>query len=174
MIFMYDLIKEAVHDDDAAIEISKMENKDVSSVVDAISELSLEDTMKLGMQFKRFPLGCDLTEVVAGTFDISGDFSPEFIEAMTAVMPTVAQKREKPLSMRELSNVAGLKLDEFCKLIASNIYKNPRPIAMQMMLNRAADMLLRNRQKDIAEISDECGFISPNFFIASFYHNFRV
>jgi transcriptional regulator GlxA family with amidase domain len=112
-------------------------------------------------------------EVVAGTFEISGDFSPEFIEAMTAIMPTVAQKSEKPLSMRDLSNVAGLKLDEFCKLIASNIYKNPRPIAMQMMLNRAADMLLRNRQKDIAEISDECGFVSPNFFIASFYHKFK-
>ncbi len=63
---MYDLIKKAVHDDDAAIEISKM-NKDVGEVVDAISQLSLEETMKLGMQFKRFPLGCDLTEVVAGT-----------------------------------------------------------------------------------------------------------
>lgn len=112
-------------------------------------------------------------EVVAGTFEISGDFSPEFVEAMTAIMPMVAQKSEKPLSMRELSNVAGLKLDEFCKLIASNIYKNPRPIAMQMMLNRAADMILRNRQKNIAEISDECGFISPNFFIASFYHKYK-
>ena len=64
---MYELIKNAVNDDGAAIEISKMENKDVVSVVDAISELSLEETMKLGMQFKRFPLGCDLTEVVAGT-----------------------------------------------------------------------------------------------------------
>ena len=63
---MYDLIKEAVHDDAAAIEISKMK-KDVGSVVDAISELSLEETMKLGMSFKRFPLGCDLTEVVVGT-----------------------------------------------------------------------------------------------------------
>ena len=63
---MYDLIKKAVYDDDAAIAISKMK-KDVGSVVDAISELSLEETMKLGMQFKRFPLGCDLTEVVAGT-----------------------------------------------------------------------------------------------------------
>ena len=59
---MYDLIKNAVHDDDAAIEISKMD-KDITSVIDAISELSLEETMKLGMQFKRFPLGCDLTEV---------------------------------------------------------------------------------------------------------------
>lgn len=63
---MYDLIKDAVHDDDAAIEISKID-KDVTSVVDAISELSLEEAMKLGMQFKRFPLGCDLTEVVVGT-----------------------------------------------------------------------------------------------------------
>ena len=45
---MYDLIKRAVYDDDAAIEISKMD-KDVASVVDAISELSLEETMKLGM-----------------------------------------------------------------------------------------------------------------------------
>lgn len=63
---MHDLIKEAVNNDDAAIEISKMK-KDAGSVVDAISELSLEETMKLGMQFKRFPLGCDLTEVVVGT-----------------------------------------------------------------------------------------------------------
>ena len=63
---MYDLIKKAVRDDDAAVEISKMD-KDVGEVVDAISQLSLEETMKLGMQFKRFPLGCDLTEVVAGT-----------------------------------------------------------------------------------------------------------
>ena len=43
---MYDLIKKAVNEDDAAIEISKMENKDVTAVVDAISELSLEETMK--------------------------------------------------------------------------------------------------------------------------------
>ena len=63
---MYDLIRKAVFDDEAAIQISKMD-KDVTSVVDAISELSLDEAMKLGMQFKRFPLGCDLTEVVAGT-----------------------------------------------------------------------------------------------------------
>lgn len=63
---MYDLIKEAITDDNAAIELSKMD-KDVVEVVDAVSDLSLEETMKLGMQFKRFPLGCDLTEVVVGT-----------------------------------------------------------------------------------------------------------
>ena len=142
----------------------------------------ISEEMAIIRRIKTFVERCDAkngsilepqTEAAAGAFEISGDFSPEFIEAMTAIMPTVAQKNENPLSLRELSNVAGLKLDEFCKLIASNIYKNPRPIAMQMMLNRAADILLKNRQKDIAEISDECGFVSPNFFIASFYHKYR-
>ncbi len=63
---MYDLIKRAVYDDDAAIELSKSK-KNVTEVVDAISQLSLDETMALGMQFKRFPLGCDLTEIVVGT-----------------------------------------------------------------------------------------------------------
>lgn len=63
---MYDLIKQAVHDDDAAIELSKID-KNVVEVVDAISELSLDEAMQLGTKFKRFPLGCDLTEVVVGT-----------------------------------------------------------------------------------------------------------
>ena len=75
--------------------------------------------------------------------------------------------------MRELSNVAGLKLDEFCKLIASNIYKNPRPVALQMMLERAANILKTDKIKDIQEIASECGFITPNYFIASFYHKYR-
>lgn len=63
---MYDLIKESVNDYDAALELAKSQ-KNIVEVVDAISELSKEDAMKLGTNFKRFPLGCDLTEVVVGT-----------------------------------------------------------------------------------------------------------
>ena len=63
---MYELIKESINSDESALELAKAE-KDVGSVVDAISELSLEETMKLGTRFKKFPIGCDLTEVVVGT-----------------------------------------------------------------------------------------------------------
>ena len=66
MIFMYEMIKEAVNDMYVALELSKS-TKDVISTVDAISQLSTEEAMKLGMNFKKFPLGCDLTEVVVGT-----------------------------------------------------------------------------------------------------------
>lgn len=63
---MYELIKEAVNDIDAALELCKSE-KNVVEVVDAVSELNTEEAMKLGMNFKKFPLGCDLTEIIVGT-----------------------------------------------------------------------------------------------------------
>lgn len=101
------------------------------------------------------------------------EMSPEFMDTMIKIIPTVVSKKNKQFSMRELSNMAGMKLPEFCSLITSNIYKNPRPVAMQLMLSRAAKMLKSDRLKDIAEISEECGFVSPNFFIASFYHRYH-
>lgn len=101
------------------------------------------------------------------------EFTPEFQTAMAAIMPVVLSKKPKSLTMRELSNVAGLKLQDFYSLMTSNIYKSPRPMAMQLMLERASKLLLANKQRDIAEISKECGFVSPNYFIASFFRKYR-
>ena len=102
------------------------------------------------------------------------DFPPEFTKIIEKIMPVIVEKAPKDLSMHQLSGIAGMKLPEFYQLITSNIYKNPRPMAIQMMLTRASDMLKNEMEKDIAEISDECGFVSPNYFIASFYHKYRV
>ncbi|EKF85601.1 5,10-methenyltetrahydromethanopterin hydrogenase cofactor biosynthesis protein HmdC [Methanobacterium formicicum] len=63
---MYDIVKEAVNDMDSALELSKA-NKNVNDVVDAVSELSTAEATQLGMNFKKFPIGCDLTEIVVGT-----------------------------------------------------------------------------------------------------------
>lgn len=63
---MYELIRESINSDESALELAKSK-KDVESVVDAISELSFKETMKLGTRFKKFPIGCDLTEIVVGT-----------------------------------------------------------------------------------------------------------
>ena len=42
---MYELIKESINSDESALELAKSK-KDVEAVVDAISDLSFEDTMK--------------------------------------------------------------------------------------------------------------------------------
>ncbi|MBR1767255.1 MAG: helix-turn-helix domain-containing protein [Prevotella sp.] len=108
--------------------------------------------------------------------NISGiaDFSKEFTDMMEVVMPALVVKKNKPITMRELSNMAGMKLPEFYQLITSNIYKNPRPVALQMMLSRAYELLKNDKAKDIAEISAECGFVSPNYFISQFYHKYHA
>jgi 5,10-methenyltetrahydromethanopterin hydrogenase cofactor biosynthesis protein HmdC len=63
---VHDMIKDAVNEMDSALELSKSD-KNVNDVVDAVSELSTADATQLGMNFKKFPLGCDLTEIVVGT-----------------------------------------------------------------------------------------------------------
>jgi 5,10-methenyltetrahydromethanopterin hydrogenase cofactor biosynthesis protein HmdC len=66
VILVHDIIKDAVNNMDSALELSKME-KNVGDVVDAVSQLSSAEATRLGMNFKKFPLGCDLTEIVVGT-----------------------------------------------------------------------------------------------------------
>lgn len=63
---MHDLIKKAIDNPSSAWELSKM-RLDPVEVIDAVTSLNREDAMRLGSTFKRFPLGCDLTEILVGT-----------------------------------------------------------------------------------------------------------
>lgn len=116
------------------------------------------------------PLHEEMMSAASGSMS---ELSPAFIQAMEKIIPILNNPKNKTLSMRSLSSAAGMKLEGFYALVSANVYKNPRPLALHIMLNRATDMLLKDKQRDIAEISKECGFISPNFFIAAFYHRYH-
>ena len=75
--------------------------------------------------------------------------------------------------MRLLSSEAKLDVQEFYRLISENIYKNPRPLFRKLMLDKAEE-LLRNKVRPLEQISEECGFISPNYFIAAFYRAYKM
>ena len=66
-----------------------------------------------------------------------------------------------------------LELPSFYQLILGNIYKSPRPMAKTLML-RKAEHLLTTTEKEVEEIASECGFISPNYFIGTFYHEHQM
>ena len=61
----------------------------------------------------------------------------------------------------------------FYKVILGNIYKSPRPLAKTLMLKKAEELLMTT-EKDLDEISTECGFVTPNFFIATFFHEHKM
>jgi AraC-like DNA-binding protein len=54
-----------------------------------------------------------------------------------------------------------------------NIFKSPRTLIKQARVDKAEKML-RNTKATIEEISKECGFVSTNYFIASFYQKYKV
>ena len=99
--------------------------------------------------------------------------TPEFIATMEKIMPMVLSKNIDDLSMRDLCTEAKMDLQPFYKVILSNIYKSPRPLAKTLMLKNAEELLVTT-EKDIDEISTECGFVTPNFFIATFYHEHKM
>jgi len=63
---MQGLVQKAVYDLDAAWELSKR-SKTPEEIVQAVSALDRDQAIKLGSNFKKFPLGCDLTEILVGT-----------------------------------------------------------------------------------------------------------
>ena len=99
--------------------------------------------------------------------------TPEFMTTMEKILPTVLSKDAGELTMRELCAEAKMELQPFYQLILSNIYKNPRPMAKALMLKRAEE-LLKTTEKDLEQIAAECGFVTPNFFIATFYREHKM
>lgn len=115
-----------------------------------------------------------LAEEITGTGgDASNNLSEEFLQTMLKLLDFVDGKRVSQLSMQMLSEKAGMDLQSFYALISSNIYKNPRELAKRVMMSRAKEML-RSSGEDIADIALKCGFSSPNYFIASFFHENHV
>ena len=97
--------------------------------------------------------------------------SPEFIEMMLKLMPVV-HNQPRGLSIRKLSDAAGVDVAKFYEMVTSNIYKSPHDLARIQRLRKAADML-RTTQKSIEEVANECGFYTPNYFIGNFFHNYK-
>ena len=73
---MNDLIKNAVNDLDTCLELrreviekitkNKLSESEVIQLVDAVDDLSFDEIQKLGSNFRKFPLGCDLVEIGIG------------------------------------------------------------------------------------------------------------
>jgi len=137
-----------------------------------------KDERGLVMRLKSFVDRCDKRsgdliepnpdDVYGLTTDPQADLSDEFIDAMVKLIPYVSSRKVSELTMRDLSQKAGIGLQQFYTLVLSNIYKSPRSLVCKVMLEESTHLLLTTN-KSIGTIAEECGFVSPNFFIATFY-----
>ena len=58
-------------------------------------------------------------------------------------------------------------------MVSENIYKSPRALIRSMRIDQVGEML-RTTDKTIEEDASACGFVSPNYMIAKFYHKFHM
>ena len=83
------------------------------------------------------------------------------------------ERKQKKMTMRRLSNAAGVGVKEFYAMITANIFKSPRVLIKRNRLVQA-ERMLRNTKAPIDEVAKECGFVSANYFIASFYQKYKT
>ena len=83
------------------------------------------------------------------------------------------ERKKKKMTMRRLSNAAGMDAKTFYQVITTNIFKSPRPLIKQARLQQA-ERMLRNTKEPLEVIAEKCGFISVNFLISQFFQVHRV
>lgn len=105
--------------------------------------------------------------------DPQNELASDFMDMMEKLIPVVLSKDTERMTMRELSGIANMNVQEFYRMIMANIYKSPRALARKMMLSKAVAML-ESSDKSVQEIADACGFVTPNYFIAMFYHQMKT
>lgn len=98
--------------------------------------------------------------------------SPEFIQMMQKIVPFVRESRRSELSMRKLGEVANVDIVKLYEVIADSLHKSPRDMARQFRLEKAAE-LLRTTDMTVEQVSNECGFYTPNYFIGNFFHKYK-
>lgn len=104
--------------------------------------------------------------------DEHNDLSPDFVEMMLKIVPLMKNKGAK-MSLQELSEAVNMDASHFYQMLMANVYKSPRQLRLLLMLKKAA-LALETTNDDIETIAYDCGFVSANFMIASFYRQYKM
>ena len=98
--------------------------------------------------------------------------SREFINLMLKIMPYINANENHELTMHKLSDEGGMDIQQLYEVVTENLYKNPRDLALLIKLRRAAK-LLGTTDMETEQVADECGFYTPNYFMGTFFHEYK-
>ena len=145
-----------------------LRNSQEQSVIKRIKNFAERGSMLRQEKLEAIP-----EEIHGNKKDPQNELDPDFMDMMVKLMPTVLAKESEEMTMRELSDAAGMNVQRFYRLVMANIYKNPRELEKRMMITKATGLLV-DTEMDIPEIASLCGFSTPNYFIATFYHEKKM
>ena len=101
------------------------------------------------------------------------NLSDDFVDVMLRIIPYVHERKGRSFSMHMLANAIDMDVIELYGMISENIHKSPRVLIRSMRIDQVAEQL-RTTDKTVEDIANDCGFVSPNYMIAKFYHRFKM
>ena len=101
------------------------------------------------------------------------NLSNDFVDVMLKIIPYVHERKGRSFSMHMLASATGMDVIGLYEMISENIHKSPRVLIRFMRIDEVAEQL-RTTDKSVEEIASDCGFVSPNYMIAKFYHRFKM
>ena len=101
------------------------------------------------------------------------ELDDDFVKLMLKVIPYVRERNGRPFTMHMLSQATDCDLLDIYDMVLENIHKSPRVLILTQRIDKVAT-LLKTTEDSIEEIADKNGFISPNYLISKFYHQYRM
>lgn len=100
------------------------------------------------------------------------ELSADFVEAMMKIVPFLRGCSGQEVTMKQLTQVAGMEKNKLLEVLSADMNKSPRLLSLQLRLKQAADMV-RDTFLTVEEIAERCGYLTTNQFISMFYHYYR-
>ena len=104
--------------------------------------------------------------------DRVGEGERLFDQAMMEILPYLHENPNSAISLRQMSAMARIDEATLVEVLSANLYKSPRHLALKLRLKEAAQMLVESGDS-VEDIASRLRFVTPNYFIASFYHQYR-
>lgn len=97
----------------------------------------------------------------------------KFNELMLRLAPYFKDHNRKDVTMDWVSRRCGMSVMPLIRLLSENIYRSPY-YTMRLFRLAQACKLLQTGNYTVDQVANQCRFASPNFFIACFYHQYRI
>jgi len=102
------------------------------------------------------------------------DLNTEYIFRINRTFDYIESNIEKPMTLEELATVANFSKFHFNRIFQSIVGETPFQFILRVRLEKAASLLLANKNESISEIACKCGFSDISIFSRNFKICFQI
>lgn len=101
-------------------------------------------------------------------------FSSEYISRINRTFDYIESNIEKPMTLKELASVAYFSKFHFSRIFQSIVGETPFQFILRVRIEKAAILILNNKNESISEIAYKCGFSDISIFSWNFKNYFKI